>query len=118
MKPEFCSVTYGAGGSTQMGTLQVVQAIRDEGHVGAPHFTCIGATRASVAETLDGFKAAGFTRLVALRGDLPSGAGSFGEFRYATELIEQIRKHSATTSTSRWPPIPRRIRRRVRPRPT
>ena len=47
LKPEFCSVTYGAGGSTQMGTLQVVQAIRDEGVVGVPHFTCIGATRAS-----------------------------------------------------------------------
>jgi methylenetetrahydrofolate reductase (NADPH) len=59
-----------------------------------PHFTCIGATRASVADTLDGFKASGLDRLVALRGDLPSGAGSFGEFRYATELIEQIRRHS------------------------
>jgi methylenetetrahydrofolate reductase (NADPH) len=94
LEPEFCSVTYGAGGSTQMGTLQVVQAIRDEGRVGVPHFTCIGATRASVAETLDGFKASGVDRLVALRGDLPSGAGSFGEFRYATELIEQIRKQS------------------------
>jgi methylenetetrahydrofolate reductase (NADPH) len=94
LKPEFCSVTYGAGGSTQMGTLQVVQAIRDEGVDGAPHFTCIGATRASVGETLDGFRASGVTRLVALRGDLPSGSGSFGEFRYATELIEQIRRHS------------------------
>ena len=94
LEPEFCSVTYGAGGSTQAGTLQVVQAIRDEGGVGVPHFTCIGATRASVVETLDGFRAAGMRRLVALRGDLPSGSGSFGEFRYATELIEQIRKHS------------------------
>jgi methylenetetrahydrofolate reductase (NADPH) len=94
LKPEFCSVTYGAGGSTQMGTLQVVQAIRDEGVLGVPHFTCIGATRASVGETLDGFKAAGVRRIVALRGDLPSGSGSFGEFRYATELIEQIRAHS------------------------
>jgi methylenetetrahydrofolate reductase (NADPH) len=94
LEPEFCSVTYGAGGSTQAGTLQVVQAIRDEGHVGVPHFTCIGATRASVGETLDGFRASSLKRLVALRGDLPSGAGSFGEFRYATELIEQIRRHS------------------------
>ncbi len=95
LRPEFCSVTYGAGGSTQMGTLQVVQAIRDEGFVGVPHFTCIGATRASVGETLDGFKAAGLKRLVALRGDLPSGSGSgFGEFRYAADLIEQIRRHS------------------------
>jgi len=94
LEPEFCSVTYGAGGSTQMGTLQVVRQIREEGGVGVPHYTCIGATRASVAETLDGFKAAGLERLVALRGDLPSGSGSFGEFRYATELIEQIRAHS------------------------
>ena len=94
LEPEFCSVTYGAGGSTQMGTLQVVQAIRDEGGTGVPHFTCIGATRASVVETLDGFRTAGIDRVVALRGDLPSGSGSFGEFRYATELIEQIRKHS------------------------
>jgi len=94
LEPEFCSVTYGAGGSTQMGTLQVVQAIRDEGVTGVPHFTCIGATRASVGQTLDGFKAAGVGRIVALRGDLPSGSGSFGEFRYATELIEQIRRHS------------------------
>jgi methylenetetrahydrofolate reductase (NADPH) len=94
LEPEFCSVTYGAGGSTQMGTLQVVQAIRDEGGTGVPHFTCIGATRESVVDTLDGFKAVGIDRVVALRGDLPSGSGSFGEFRYATELIEQIRKHS------------------------
>jgi len=94
LEPEFCSVTYGAGGSTQMGTLQVVQAIRDEGRIGVPHYTCIGATRASVSATLDGFREAGLKRLVALRGDLPSGAGSFGEFRYATELIEAIREHS------------------------
>jgi len=94
LDPEFCSVTYGAGGSTQMGTLQVVQAIRDEGRVGVPHYTCIGATRASVGATLDDFKGSGLKRLVALRGDLPSGAGSFGEFRYATELIEAIRAHS------------------------
>ena len=58
LKPEFCSVTYGAGGSTQAGTLQVVREIRDEGAIGVPHFTCIGATRASVGETLDAFKAA------------------------------------------------------------
>ena len=94
LKPEFCSVTYGAGGSTLAGTLLVVQEICEEGCVGVPHFTCIGATRASVGETLDAFKAAGMKRLVALRGDLPSGAGSFGEFRYATELIEAIRSHS------------------------
>ncbi|MGN6524766.1 MAG: methylenetetrahydrofolate reductase [NAD(P)H] [Burkholderiaceae bacterium] len=94
LEPEFCSVTYGAGGSNQQGTLAAVQAIRAEGRVGVPHFTCIGTTRASVGETLDAFRAAGIDRIVALRGDLPSGAGSFGEFRYASELIEQIRAHS------------------------
>jgi methylenetetrahydrofolate reductase (NADPH) len=94
LKPEFCSVTFGAGGSTQDGTLQTVQAILAEGASGAPHFSCIGATRASVHATLDAYKAAGIRRIVALRGDLPSGAGSFGEFRYASELIEQIRAHS------------------------
>ncbi len=94
LEPEFCSVTFGAGGTIQNGTLQTVQAILGEGRTGVPHFTCIGATRASVGETLDAFKAAGVTRIVALRGDLPSGSGSFGEFRFATELIELIRRHS------------------------
>jgi methylenetetrahydrofolate reductase (NADPH) len=94
LKPEFCSVTYGAGGTTQSGTLQAVHAIRAEGVAGVPHFTCIGATRASVNDALDGFKASGIDRLVALRGDLPAGSAGLGEFRYANELIEQIRKHS------------------------
>jgi methylenetetrahydrofolate reductase (NADPH) len=94
LKPEFCSVTYGAGGSTQSGTLQAVQEILAEGMPGAPHFSCIGTTRAKIAETLDAYRAAGVRRVVALRGDLPSGAGSFGEFRYASELVEQIRAHS------------------------
>ncbi len=94
LEPEFCSVTYGAGGSTQNGTLDTVRAILAEGRIGAPHITCIGASRANVGATLDAYKAAGITRLVALRGDLPSGSGSFGEFRYASELIEQIRAHS------------------------
>ncbi len=94
LEPEFCSVTFGAGGSTRDGTLQIVQAILAEGQVGAPHFSCVGATRQNVTATLDAFRAAGVTRLVALRGDLPSGAGSFGELRYASDLIEQIRAHS------------------------
>jgi len=96
LEPEFCSVTYGAGGSTQNGTLAAVQAILGEGRSGAPHITCIGASRATVGGLLDTYRAAGITRLVALRGDLPSGAGSFGEFRYASELIEQIRQHSGS----------------------
>jgi len=91
LKPEFCSVTYGAGGSTQDGTLQTVQAILAEGQQGASHFTCVGASRESVREKLAHFKAIGLRRLVALRGDLPSGYGSMGEFRYAADLVAFIR---------------------------
>lgn len=91
LQPEFCSVTYGAGGSTQDGTMQTVQAILDEGRSGASHFTCVGATRESVREKLAVFKAMGVRRLVALRGDLPSGYGGMGEFRYASDLVAFIR---------------------------
>ena len=91
IKPDFFSVTYGAGGSTQDGTMQTVQAIMADGHQAAPHFSCIGATKDSVRAQLAAFKAAGITRMVALRGDLPSGYGSFGEFKYASELVEFIR---------------------------
>jgi methylenetetrahydrofolate reductase (NADPH) len=91
LKPEFCSVTYGAGGTTQSGTLQSVQAILAEGHQGAPHFSCIGASKASVRDQLAQFKAIGVRRIVALRGDLPSGYGSGGEFRYASDLVAFIR---------------------------
>ena len=92
LQPEFCSVTYGAGGSTQAGTFQTVQAILAEGVEAAPHFSCIGATRESIREKLAEFKGAGIRRVVALRGDLPSGyGGGHGEFRYASELVEFIR---------------------------
>ncbi len=94
LKPDFFSVTYGAGGSTQDGTLQQVQAILAEGHDAAPHFSCIGATRYSVRAQLAQFKAAGIRRMVALRGDLPSGHGTFGEFRYASELVAFIREET------------------------
>jgi len=92
LQPEFCSVTYGAGGSTQDGTLQTVQAILDEGRSGASHFTCVGASRASVREKLALLQSMGVKRLVALRGDLPSGTAVAGEFRYAAELIRFIRE--------------------------
>ena len=91
LQPEFFSVTYGAGGSTQDGTMQTVQAIIADGFEAAPHFSCIGATRSGVRAQLSGFRAAGIRRMVALRGDLPSGFGAFGEFKYASELIEFIR---------------------------
>jgi methylenetetrahydrofolate reductase (NADPH) len=91
LKPEFCSVTFGAGGSTQAGTLATVQAILNEGVAAASHFSCIGATRDSVRQQLAQFKAMGVRRLVALRGDLPSGYGAGGEFHYASDLVAFIR---------------------------
>ena len=94
LKPHFFSVTYGAGGSTQDGTLQQVQSILQDGFDAAPHFSCIGTTREILREQLAAFKAAGIRRMVALRGDLPSGHGTFGEFRYASELVECIRQES------------------------
>jgi methylenetetrahydrofolate reductase (NADPH) len=91
LKPHFFSVTYGAGGSTQDGTLSTVQSIIADGHAAAPHFSCIGSTKDSVRAQLAMFKDAGIQRMVALRGDLPSGYGAFGEFKYASELVEFIR---------------------------
>ena len=91
LKPEFCSVTYGAGGSTQEGTFATVGAIQAEGVPAASHFSCIGATKASVRAELATLKAMGVQRLVALRGDLPSGYGAGGEFHYASDLVAFIR---------------------------
>lgn len=91
LSPEFCSVTYGAGGSTQEGTFGTVREILAESVSAASHFSCIGATRASVREQLDQLKAMGVKRLVALRGDLPSGYGAGGEFQYASDLVAFIR---------------------------
>ena len=90
-RPEFCSVTYGAGGSTQEGTFGTVREILAEGVSAASHFSCIGATRQSVREELATLKAMGVNRLVALRGDLPSGYGLGGEFQYASDLVAFIR---------------------------
>ena len=91
LKPEFCSVTFGAGGSTQEGTFNAVSEILAEGVSAASHFSCIGATRATVRTQLATLKAMGVKRLVALRGDLPSGYGAGGEFHYASELVAFIR---------------------------
>ena len=90
-RPEFCSVTYGAGGSTQEGTFGTVREILAEGVSAASHFSCIGATRQSVREELATLKAMGVRRLVALRGDLPSGYGIGGEFHHASDLVAFIR---------------------------
>ena len=94
LKPEFCSVTYGAGGSTQEGTFATVDAILSEGVPAASHFSCIGATKASVRQELSTLKAMGVKRLVALRGDLPSGYGAGGEFHYACDLVAFIRSET------------------------
>ena len=92
--PEFFSVTYGAGGSTQEGTFNAVANIRAQGHQAAPHLSCVGATRSKVTEILDGLKAQGVNRIVALRGDLPSGMGGMGELNHASDLVKLIREHS------------------------
>jgi methylenetetrahydrofolate reductase (NADPH) len=91
LKPEFCSVTYGAGGSTQEGTFGTVAEILAEGVAAASHFSCIGATRAKTREQLAVLQQMGVKRLVALRGDLPSGYGTGGEFHYASDLVAFIR---------------------------
>jgi methylenetetrahydrofolate reductase (NADPH) len=91
LAPRYFSVTFGAGGSTQQGTLDTVLDIMREGHVGAPHLSCVGGSRESIRAILQQFQSHGIKRLVALRGDLPSGYGGGGEFRYANELVEFIR---------------------------
>jgi methylenetetrahydrofolate reductase (NADPH) len=91
LQPEFCSVTFGAGGSTQEGTFNAVREILAEGVSAASHFSCIGATKETVREQLATLKAMGVKRLVALRGDLPSGYGAGGEFHYASDLVAFIR---------------------------
>ncbi len=93
-QPRFFSVTYGAGGTTQSGTLNTVLEILAEGFDAAPHLSCIGASRASVRNLLQTLIASGIERIVALRGDLPSGMVEFGEFRYASDLVEFIRSET------------------------
>jgi methylenetetrahydrofolate reductase (NADPH) len=94
LKPDFCSVTFGAGGSTQEGTFNTVRDILAEGVSAASHLSCIGATRVTVREQLVILKAMGVRRLVTLRGDLPSGYGAGGEFQYASDLVAFIRSES------------------------
>lgn len=91
LDPKYFSVTFGAGGSTQQGTLDTVLEIMAEGHSAAPHLSCVGGSRESIRAILKQFQAHGIKRVVALRGDLPSGYGGGGELRYASELVEFIR---------------------------
>ncbi|MBS0392802.1 MAG: methylenetetrahydrofolate reductase [NAD(P)H] [Proteobacteria bacterium] len=95
-KPQFCSVTYGAGGSTHEGTFAAVREILAEGVQAASHFSCIGATKNGVRQQLAELKAMGVKRLVALRGDLPSGYGLGGEFHYASDLVAFIRAETGS----------------------
>lgn len=94
IEPAFFSVTFGAGGSTRDRTFDVVMEIAAEGRVAAPHLSCIGSTRENVRAILDDYRAHDIRRLVALRGDLPSGMADAGAFRYANELVEFIRKET------------------------
>jgi methylenetetrahydrofolate reductase (NADPH) len=92
LNPAFYSVTFGAGGSTQSGTLKVVSDMHAAGAQVAPHLSCVGSSRASVAEMLKQYQDLGIKRIVALRGDLPSGMGQYGELHHANELVEFIRQ--------------------------
>ncbi len=90
-QPEFFSVTFGAGGSTQERTLETVLQIKAEGYAAAPHLSCVGSTRDNIRTLLNTYRDSGINRIVALRGDLPSGMASIGEFHYANELVDFIR---------------------------
>lgn len=90
-KPRFVSVTFGAGGSTQQGTLDTVADIAKQGVDAAPHLSCIGATRDSLRDILAQYRSHGIRHIVALRGDLPSGMGEMGELRYASDFVAFIR---------------------------
>ena len=94
LNPKYFSVTFGAGGSTQQGTFDTVTSIQQAGYSAAPHLSCIGSTRENIREILNSYKDNGINRIVALRGDMPSGTHDIGEFRFANELVEFIRKET------------------------
>lgn len=94
LNPSFFSVTYGAGGSTRERTFAAVRDIAASGANAAPHLSCVGATRSSIRAILQEYIDIGISRIVALRGDLPSGVGDPGEFRHANELVEFIRSET------------------------
>ena len=95
LSPSYFSVTYGAGGSTRSRTLDIVQALCARGDTDiAPHMSCIGDDKAQIAELLDLYKGLGIKRLVALRGDLPSGQVGMGELPFALDLVKFIREYS------------------------
>ena len=91
LDPKYFSVTFGAGGSTQQGTIDTVTSIKEAGFDAAPHLSCVGSTKDNVRDILKGYMDKGINRIVALRGDMPSGTHDIGEFRFANELVEFIR---------------------------
>ena len=95
LRPAFCSVTFGAGGSTREGTLETVREMLGEGLPSAPHISCIGGSRQSLRDVLSQYRSHGVDHVVALRGDLPSGAVDAGEFRYASDLVRFIREEAS-----------------------
>ena len=95
LKPKYFSVTFGAGGSTQQGTFDTVMEIQQAGYTAAPHLSCIGSTRENISAILHAYMDKGINRIVALRGDMPSGMQEAGEFRHANELVEFIRSETA-----------------------
>jgi len=92
--PEFFSVTFGAGGSTKDKTIGIVESIKDQGYSAVPHISCITSTKDEVLELITSYKNKGIDRLVALRGDNPSGIAGYGDFHYASDLVEFIRKNT------------------------
>ncbi|MDQ9834993.1 methylenetetrahydrofolate reductase [NAD(P)H] [Acinetobacter soli] len=94
LQPEFFSITYGAGGSTRERTLAAIKEFNGKGTPVAPHLSCIGDDKARIAELLDLYVAQGINKIVALRGDLPSGQVGLGELPYAQDLVRFIREHS------------------------
>jgi methylenetetrahydrofolate reductase (NADPH) len=96
LNPTFFSVTFGAGGSTQDGTFSAVKEIHEAGQEAAPHLSCVGSSKEKISALLAQYKALGVKRIVALRGDLPSGMGQYGEFHHADELVQFIRAETGS----------------------
>ena len=95
LNPKYFSVTFGAGGSTQQGTFDTVTSIQGAGFDAAPHLSCVGSTKENIREILKNYMDKGISRIVALRGDMPSGTQDIGEFRFANELVEFIRSETS-----------------------
>jgi len=96
LNPTFFSVTFGAGGSTQDGTFSAVKEIHEAGQEAAPHLSCVGSSKEKISSLLTQYKTLGVKRIVALRGDLPSGMGQYGEFHHADELVQFIRSETGS----------------------